>query len=215
MWDKMTEKKPLLFTVFVEVRAANKEEFNRWYNQVHVPEVMECPGFLSARRYEAVDLEASYMAAYQLSGEDAMESPEFAVARGWKEMKPEVIQYSLALYEHIYTAPPGSAARSGQEPTLLRFNRSNAMPEKEEEYNRWYNHVHLPDLLECPGWLSAFRYRAIRGEPKYLALYDISGPSAFESPEFLKARGWKEMEPYVYDLSNVTYRPIFEYQRRE
>ena len=207
----MTEQKPLLFTVFVEVQAAHKAAFNDWYNQVHVPEIMACPGFLSSVRYEEVDADGRYMAMYELSGLEALESDEFGTARGWKEMQPVVLGSNNAVWTHLYTAAPGSGGRSNAAPALLRCNRSAVVPERDAQFNQWYNETHLPELLECPGWLSASRYEAVRGTPKYLALYDLADAAALESPEYFKARGFKEMEPYVTEVSILAYRPIFRW----
>lgn len=43
----------------------------------------------------------------------------------------------------------------------------------DEEFNAWYNTQHLPDLLRLPGFLSAARYQAVKGGPKYLAVYEL------------------------------------------
>jgi len=45
--------------------------------------------------------------------------------------------------------------------------------EFEAEFNRWYDEEHISRLLEVPGFLSAGRYTAIRGGPKYLAMYEL------------------------------------------
>jgi hypothetical protein len=45
--------------------------------------------------------------------------------------------------------------------------------EFEPEFNRWYDREHLPRLLQIPGFLSAGRYSALRGGPKYLAIYEL------------------------------------------
>ena len=49
-------------------------------------------------------------------------------------------------------------------------------PEKEDEFNQWYNTVHIPDVLETPGILRGTRF--VNDEPqqghwKYLAIYDV------------------------------------------
>ena len=46
-------------------------------------------------------------------------------------------------------------------------------PEYEAEFNRWYDEEHLDRLLKVPGFLSASRYVALRGGPKYLAMYEL------------------------------------------
>lgn len=50
-------------------------------------------------------------------------------------------------------------------------------PAREEEFNDWYDNVHLPDMLESPGMIGATRWAS--AEPaegqrrKYLALYEL------------------------------------------
>ena len=58
-------------------------------------------------------------------------------------------------------------------------------PEHEAEFNRWYNEEHLNRLLGVPGFLSAGRYRAIRGGPKYLAFYELEDHHVMRSSAFL------------------------------
>ena len=50
---------------------------------------------------------------------------------------------------------------------------SDIDPEFEAEFNSWYDKQHVPRLLEVPGFLSAGRYTAVKGAPKYLALYEL------------------------------------------
>ncbi len=51
-------------------------------------------------------------------------------------------------------------------------------PKYEEEFNAWYDTQHLPDLLALPGFLDAGRYEAVKGGPKYLAVYEIESVDA-------------------------------------
>ena len=46
----------------------------------------------------------------------------------------------------------------------------------EEEFNAWYNEEHIPERLSIPGVLSAARYQAVAGGPKYLACYELATP---------------------------------------
>jgi hypothetical protein len=58
---------------------------------------------------------------------------------------------------------------------------ANATEGSDEEFNRWYDGVHLPQLLAIPGLVSARRYRldqrqmrGTRSRPfEYLTLYEI------------------------------------------
>lgn len=49
-------------------------------------------------------------------------------------------------------------------------------PDHEADFNKWYNTIHLPDMLELPDVVGADRYENIDprdGEAKYVALYEI------------------------------------------
>ena len=58
-------------------------------------------------------------------------------------------------------------------------------PEHEAEFNRWYDEEHITHLLQVPGFLSAGRYVALRGGPKYLAMYELEDPSVLRTAAFL------------------------------
>jgi hypothetical protein len=47
-------------------------------------------------------------------------------------------------------------------------------PELEGDFNRWYNNVHLPDLLKVPNLITARRFISLSGGIKYLAIYEFS-----------------------------------------
>ena len=53
-------------------------------------------------------------------------------------------------------------------------------PGQEAEYNEWYNKIHIPDVLNVPGFVAAQRFKLADtqfadGKPahRYLALYEI------------------------------------------
>jgi hypothetical protein len=45
---------------------------------------------------------------------------------------------------------------------------------REDDYNNWYNDVHLPEILQIAGFTSARRFRKLQGEGMpYLAMYEV------------------------------------------
>jgi hypothetical protein len=58
-------------------------------------------------------------------------------------------------------------------------------PACEDEFNAWYNEEHIGRLLAVPGFLSGARYRALRGGPKYLAMYELEDHNVLRSAAFL------------------------------
>jgi hypothetical protein len=58
-------------------------------------------------------------------------------------------------------------------------------PEHEEEFNRWYDGEHIQRLLSVPGLLNAGRYVALKGGPKYLAMYELEDHLVLKTSAFL------------------------------
>src|SRR5712691_10684939 len=49
-------------------------------------------------------------------------------------------------------------------------------PSREDEFNHWYNDIHLPVILRLPHFVSATRYEIAKpapGEGKYVAVYEL------------------------------------------
>jgi len=104
----------------------------------------------------------------------------------------------------------------GKTRLLLRFNIA---AEKEEALNKWYDEVHLPSIVACPGFLSGRRFRSIplptkaKGismgkEAKYMTLYEMESPAAYETQEFQRARGFSEFVPFISDLTLELFEEI-------
>lgn len=52
---------------------AREAEFNDWYSNTHLADMLRCPGVVSARRYRREDVgegEAKYLAIYEIEAED-------------------------------------------------------------------------------------------------------------------------------------------------
>ncbi|BBX94904.1 DUF4286 family protein [Mycobacterium lacus] len=48
-------------------------------------------------------------------------------------------------------------------------------PDRDREYNTWYDEVHMPELVALDGFVSARRLRTVDGDGPYVALYEIEG----------------------------------------
>jgi len=81
-------------------------------------------------------------------------------------------------------------------------------PAHEAAFNIWYETVHFPDLLACPGWISATRYVSIGDGPKYAAIYQVAGRWAFETPEFKKVAGFGPFTPFVTNFTRIQLKPL-------
>jgi hypothetical protein len=86
----------------------------------------------------------------------------------------------------------------------------------EADWNRWYDEVHLPDALACPGVLRGRRYvssgavsESDRGQRRgvatrlYTTVYELDSPAAVETKEFIAMRGWAQFAPHVRSQTRV------------
>jgi hypothetical protein len=90
-----------LLVVDVSVDPGVEEAWNRWYTNVHLPEIAACPGFRSAARYVSETPEGrNYLSVYDIVGPQAIESPEFAARRGWAEFRDKV-KFKTRIYRQI------------------------------------------------------------------------------------------------------------------
>jgi len=92
-----------LLIVTAEVDADVEADWNRWYDDVHVPDALACPGVLAGRRYvstgEIAESERGqsrrtraklYTTVYELDSSAAVATKEFAAMRGWGRFAPHV-----------------------------------------------------------------------------------------------------------------------------
>jgi hypothetical protein len=60
---------------------------------------------------------------------------------------------------------------------------SQANPGRDEDYERWYDETHIPDMMQVPGFVAAQRFRVVRnvvGETNFpfCSIYEIEADSA-------------------------------------
>lgn len=69
---------------------------------------------------------------------------------------------------------------------------SNPVAGREEEYNYWYSHIHLADVLAIPGFQTARRFKLASSEYamgwQYLAIYEFVSDDVEETIQALMSR---------------------------
>jgi hypothetical protein len=66
----------------IGIEQAHEDELNRWYDEEHFPERMACPGFLRARRFQALEERPRYLALYDLESPEVLDSAAYRHAAG-------------------------------------------------------------------------------------------------------------------------------------
>jgi len=71
-----------LLVVWTDIAPDAEAEFNEWYNSEHIPQLLGVTGFLSGKRYQAIDGKPKYSAIYELADENVMKSDAKIRRRG-------------------------------------------------------------------------------------------------------------------------------------
>lgn len=65
-----------------DVAADVEDEFNRWYQNEHLPERLGVPGFRNVRRYVTQEASLQYFAVYETDDPDVLTSPAYCARLG-------------------------------------------------------------------------------------------------------------------------------------
>ncbi len=97
-----------VLVMMTDVPDALEAEYNHWYNEIHLPEVLSLPGVLGGRRFRVHGEGVRYLALYELASPDVVTSPAYvswransASTQAWSERFSAFQRY---VYEQIY--PP-------------------------------------------------------------------------------------------------------------
>jgi hypothetical protein len=91
-----------LLLVMIDVDEAHEDEFNRWYDEEHYPERMACPGFVSGRRYVAIEGGPKYLATYELESPEVLDSPAYEAIRPPSEWTRSVSTHFRSQVRNVY-----------------------------------------------------------------------------------------------------------------
>ena len=190
--------------VFVDIDTEHDADFNAWYNQEHVPDLLSLPGFLSGARYEAAKAGPRYLACYELETAEAVKTPEYQEFRrspsAWTQrVTPSAIgrNYVRNVYTQIYPEENDPAVLGRGMAPALQIGRMVVPAEIEAKYNEYYDTVRTPGNLQVPGCLAVRRYRAVEGEPKYLTVYEFEHEKVPETQAWNDRRGQDTMQSYI------------------
>ena len=79
-----------VFVVFTEPVDGQEAEYNQWYSDVHIPDVLKLDGVVAARRFKLAamnppqDGHPSYLALYEIETDDVSQIPD-AIRRAVQE----------------------------------------------------------------------------------------------------------------------------------
>jgi hypothetical protein len=96
------EKRRGLLLVMIDIDPEHEDEFNRWYNEEHLPERLACPGFLSGRRFVSVEGTPKYLALYDLDSPAVLQSDAYRKIFGPSEWTQRISKHFHRLVRNVY-----------------------------------------------------------------------------------------------------------------
>lgn len=197
----------MIHLAMFEVESSVEQRFAHWYEGVHVPRMLARPGWRRMARYRCTDgnpllslyeLDPSLPLTARLS-EAPFRTAAFA-GRG-------IRNYHARTWQEIHAA--GTLTWGAR---WINVVTVDIEPLWAEAFSDWYNDVHVPEILACPGWIANRRYECVDGEPRFLAIYELEDPETpFTSPEWLAAVGWDEHVDHIRGFHGFrVYECIFD-----
>lgn len=197
-----------LLMVYSGVAPEHDAEYNKWYNEEHIPERLSIPGVLSAARYKAVQGGPKYLACYELDQPETYQSDAW---QHWlnnptewsKRMSPAVIgtEFIRNVYRLIYPSDVSEETAQADMAPVMLVGRMSVPTELEEQFNEAYNNERLPACYAVPGYIRGRRFEAVMGEPKYTTLHEMESLKSVDSPE------WEAWRVAVTPVWSNTVRP--------
>jgi Domain of unknown function (DUF4286) len=96
-----------IFIVTVDVDPSVEDGWNKWYDEVHVPAIAACPGFLQGTRWVQEDDHGDrhYFTVWELSGLEALDGAQFKAQYGWGGFEDGVKHFTLNSYARRVAGP--------------------------------------------------------------------------------------------------------------
>jgi hypothetical protein len=177
----------LIHVSLLDVERGHGEAFGAWYRGLHLPRVLARPGWRRAACYECTSGSPDCLTIHELEaravGDDLNAIPfhEESIGRRIRDYWADT--FSVVDVQGAMT----------DEPALLNIIWTEVESRHAAAFSAWYTDVHVPEIVRCPGWLCARRYRSVTVPNRFLAVYELSDErSPFNSPEYERAVGWDE-----------------------
>jgi hypothetical protein len=182
---------------------AREADFNRWYDDIDIPDVLQVPGYMRARRGARIasyrptlrktDAGDTYVAAYDIRSPDIDKTIIDMLMASWRMdqigRSTDLIKVVERVYYHRY-APPVAGPAPGASDRYLYLQRFDCCSRgaARARFDRWYQDIYLAELGRSEAFTRATRYELYRvlmhephEAPGLLTLFEISAGSRDEA----------------------------------
>jgi len=199
-----------------------EDEYNSWYDEVHIPDVLRTGAFSRAVRYMNPHsrhgaIGPTYLTVYQTDAED--------ITAAWAENRARKSEWADGGRSHparslvrvsAYQYLPGASTsrRDTSSKGLVVALLDCADPDRQDEFNTWYDGPHRKAIMSTGVFDSAIRYRQPgSGGPgaRYLTFYESKEPGKKAFKDLLGHFGGAP--PRLHDLCKVETLWTFDHMK--
>ncbi|KAF8068617.1 hypothetical protein FPV67DRAFT_1414813 [Lyophyllum atratum] len=182
-------------------------DFNDWYDNEHAPARLTVPGISTAIRYKATDGKPpSWLATYDVTTPDVLQSDAYRslgvnASANEKSIISRLATLHRGIYNRIATVQNPDVGATALPSKFTLVVGMAPSPDKEEDFNKWYEEEHLGLMSKVPGFIRARRYKLVsevelagKADPTslavafpYVALYDWESDAYTKEPSFTEA----------------------------
>ena len=106
-----------LLVVMMEPKTGYNQTVERWYDEEHLAERLAVPGFLSARRYVAVEGEPRHLALYDIEDTEVLEGEAYLIRKAHPTPLTAEVEAHARIIRNVYVdITPSSAGGPGPLP---------------------------------------------------------------------------------------------------
>jgi hypothetical protein len=180
------------------IRASDEGEWDEWEDDVHLPALCAAGGPWVATRFELTTrpqpgmpgVGFTHVTIYELDAPD-VEGQAASTLDADDALRGAGLAHAahVGVGADVFRRHGVDADKPDPSPALRGHILSNVLcndPAREEEWDRWYDEQHVPDMLSCGAFGAISRWRRTppaRVGSNYLTLYDVSTDTVAEAVE--------------------------------
>ena len=196
---------------------SREDEFNRWYDEYHLPDLQSTGLLSNAQRFVSTDPQTGqpkYVAIYETFAEDIAKARE-----GFAELRAKVFAsdrmtdlgdiVAWGIFQAIYSTSTAAASQGVK--GLLINSQNSKDTARDQEFSDWYSNIHVPDVLGSGFYHTVYRYQ--NDEPgdvlgKFINVYETHLDPAEASEGLRGERSKWEALGHMNDLLEIKFRAV-------
>ena len=209
--DSVVQRSWLMMVTTQNTDPTKEAEFNAWYDDVDIPDVLKVPGYMRARRGleqrvpgfsspEAEQRPINYVALYDIESRAIDKTIIDMLMASWGMEKShhstDLLKVTERVYFHQYSpayrTTPGRSSEMNRYIYMTRFDCCTDAGAR-KRFDHWYTKTYLPAVLASARVASATRYELYRvlmdrplAMPNFLNVYEIEAASAEQAMQNMR-----------------------------